>query len=336
MTAAPPTPLERPRHVPVMLDEVLADLAPRDGAVYVDATFGAGGYAGAILGAARCTVFGIDRDPHALAAAQPLVERFAGRLTLLAGGFGDMAHLMAEAGIAGVDGVAFDLGVSSMQIDDPRRGFSFRADGPLDMRMDSASAQPTAADVVNHLSEADLADIIRTLGEERFAGRVARAIVEARVHAPFARTLQLAETVRRVVPRSKDGIDSATRTFQALRIHVNDELGEIARGLGAAEALLKSGGRLAVVSFHSLEDRVVKTFLAERSGRAARPSRHHPFALGPGALGPDRAPTFRLIHGAKPPTAAEIAANPRARSAKLRAAERTDAPALGDADRRAA
>ncbi|MEK7819603.1 MAG: 16S rRNA (cytosine(1402)-N(4))-methyltransferase RsmH, partial [Pseudomonadota bacterium] len=200
-----------PRHVPVMLKDVLAVLAPRDGAVYLDATFGAGGYAGAILDAARCTVFGIDRDPHALAAARPLLDRFAGRLTLLAGGFGDMAQLMAEAGVAAVDGVAFDLGVSSMQIDDPARGFSFRADGPLDMRMEGESGRPSAADVVNRLPEAELADIIRHLGEERFAGRVARAIVEARARAPFTRTLELAATVRRVVPRSKDGIDAATR-----------------------------------------------------------------------------------------------------------------------------
>lgn len=336
MTAAPPTSFERPRHVPVMLGEVLADLAPRDGAVYVDATFGAGGYACAILEAARCTVFGIDRDPHALAAARPLVERFAGRLTLLAGSFGDMAGLLGAAGVESIDGVAFDLGVSSMQLDEPGRGFSFRADGPLDMRMEGDSDRPSAADAVNHLPEEELADIIHRLGEERFARRVARAIVETRARAPFARTLELAETVRRVVPRSKDGIDSATRTFQALRIHVNDELGEIDRGLRAAEILLKSGGRLAAVAFHSLEDRVVKTFMAERAGRAARPSRHHPFSLGPGALGAERAPTFRLIHGAKPPGAAEAAANPRARSAKLRAAERTDAPAWDDADRRAA
>lgn len=326
MTAAP-------RHVPVMLKDVLAVLAPRDGAVYLDATFGAGGYAGAILEAARCTVFGIDRDPHALAAARPLLDRFAGRLTLLAGGFGDMAHLMAEAGVAAVDGVAFDLGVSSMQIDDPARGFSFRADGPLDMRMEGESGRPSAADVVNRLPEAELADIIRHLGEERFAGRVARAIVEARAHTLFSRTTELAQTVRRVVPRSKDGIDSATRTFQALRIHVNDELGEIERGLRAAEALLKSGGRLAVVSFHSLEDRIVKTFLAERSGRAPSPSRHHPAAIAPIAA---PAPTFRLIAGAQRPSDAETAANPRARSATLRAAERTDAPAWNDAERRAA
>ena len=316
-----------------MLGDVLAVLAPRDGAVYLDATFGAGGYAGAILDAARCTVFGIDRDPHALAAARPLLDRFAGRLTLLAGSFGDMAHLMAQAGVAAVDGVAFDLGVSSMQIDDPARGFSFRADGPLDMRMEGESGRPSAADVVNRLPEAELADIIRHLGEERFAGRVARAIVEARAHTLFSRTTELAQTVRRVVPRSKDGIDSATRTFQALRIHVNDELGEIERGLRAAEALLKSGGRLAVVSFHSLEDRIVKTLLAERSGRAPSPSRHHPAAIASVSA---PAPTFRLIAGAKRPSDAETAANPRARSATLRAAERTDAPAWSDAERRAA
>ncbi|MBM3564707.1 MAG: 16S rRNA (cytosine(1402)-N(4))-methyltransferase RsmH [Alphaproteobacteria bacterium] len=325
MTAA-----DRPRHIPVMLGEVLAALVPRDGAVYVDATFGAGGYAAAILGAARCAVYGIDRDPHARAAARPLLERFAGRLSLLAGSFGDMTRLLAEAGVESVDGIAFDLGVSSMQLDDPARGFSFRADGPLDMRMDDASDRPSAADIVNRLPEADLAAVIRELGEERFAGRVARAIVQTRARAPFARTSELAETVRRAVPRSKDGIDPATRTFQALRIHVNDELGEIKRGLKAAEAALTDGGRLAVVSFHSLEDRIVKTFLTERSGRSARPSRHLP--AQPAA----RLPTFRLIHGVRKPTPEESAANPRARSARLRAAERTAAPAWDDEERRAA
>ncbi|MEK7246202.1 MAG: 16S rRNA (cytosine(1402)-N(4))-methyltransferase RsmH, partial [Pseudomonadota bacterium] len=261
-----------------------------------------------------------------------LARRCAGRLTLIAGLFGDMAELLAGAGASGVDGIAFDLGVSSRHLDDPERGFSFRADGPLDMRMDATdSAQVSAADVVNRLPEAELADIVRRFGEERLASRIARAIVAARAQAPLKRTGELAEIVRRVVPRARDGIDPATRTFQALRVYVNDELGEIERGLAAAETLLKAGGRLAVVSFHSLEDRAVKTFLAERSGRVPGPSRHQPIPRAPALP-----PTFRLMNGLRRPSAAEVAANPRARSGRLRAAERTDAPAWNDAERRAA
>ncbi len=320
-------------HAPVMLAEVCAALAPKSGAIYVDATFGAGGYAAAILETApRAVVFGIDRDPEALAAAQPLVRRFAGRLTLIAGRFGDMVGLLAGAGAREVDGIAFDLGVSSMHLDNPERGFSFRADGPLDMRMNGFDpAEATAAEVVNHLPESELADVIRRFGEERLAPRIARAIVAARAQAPLKRTGELAEIIRRVVPRARDGIDPATRTFQALRIYVNDELGEIARGLAAAETLLKAGGRIAVVSFHSLEDRVVKMFLAERSGRTSAPSRHSPVPQAP-----SRPPTFRLLAGLQRPTEAEIALNPRARSGRLRAAERTGAPAWNDAERRAA
>lgn len=335
------TPIAAPNpgtgHVPVMLAEVLAVLAPRDGAIYIDATFGGGGYARAILEAApRARVFGIDRDPAALSQAQPLVSRYAGRLSLVAGRFGDMVELLAGAGVASVDGVAFDLGVSSMHLDDPARGFSFRADGPLDMRMSGAdSAEASAADAVNRLSEAELAGVIKRFGEERLAARVARAIVAARARAPLTRTGELAEIVRRVVPRSRDGIDPATRTFQALRIYVNDELGEIERGLAAAETLLRAGGRLAVVSFHSLEDRVVKTFFAERAGRAPSVSRHRPIPRGAA-----RPPSLRLVGGVRHPTASEIAANSRARSARLRAAERTDAPPWTDdaqgRDRRAA
>ena len=317
-----------PRHVPVMLAEVLAGLAPKAGAIYVDATFGGGGYATALLEArSRTKVFGIDRDPEALAAGAPLARRFKGRLTLVSGRFGGMVGLLTGVGVKRVDGIAFDLGVSSRHLDDPERGFSFRADGPLDMRMNAAdSTQATAADAVNRLPEAELADIIRRFGEERLAGRIARAIVAARAGAPLKRTFELAEIVRRVVPRARDGIDPATRTFQALRVYVNDELGEIERGLAAAETLLKAGGRLAVVSFHSLEDRIVKTFLAERSGRVPGPSRHSPVPQGPA-----RPPTFRLMAGIQRPSEAEVAANPRARSARLRAAERTDAPPWNDA-----
>jgi 16S rRNA (cytosine1402-N4)-methyltransferase len=306
-------------HVPVLLDEVLDALAPRDQGIYVDATFGAGGYARAILQAAACTVWGIDRDPDAVARGRALEKEFPGRLTVLHGRYGDMVDLLNAAGVSRVDGVALDLGVSSMQIDQAERGFSFRADGPLDMRMEREG--PDAADLVNDLPEAELADIIYRYGEERSSRRIARAIVEARRVAPIARTGELADLVRRCVKKSGDGIDPATRTFQALRIAVNDELGEVDRGLEAAESLLAAGGRLAVVSFHSLEDRRVKEFLRERAGEAARPSRHLPAA----ALGP--APTFRLLaRGAVKPSAAECAANPRARSARLRAAERTRAP----------
>ncbi len=308
--------VERRDHVPVLLDEVVAAIAPRDGDIIVDATFGRGGYSAAFLDTAKCTVIGIDRDPDAVAAGRATEAAAQGRLTVIEGRFGEMDGLVDGP----VDGVAFDVGVSSPQIDDPERGFSFRADGPLDMRM--ARHGPTAADVVNTTPEADLATIIYRYGEERRSRRVAKAIVLARADAPITRTAQLAEIVRRVVPQSRDGIDPATRTFQALRIHVNDELDELDHGLSAAERLLRPGGRLAVVSFHSLEDRQVKRFLTERSGAAPRASRHLPES------GQERPPTFRLMHR-KPvtPGKAERAANPRARSARLRAAIRTDAPA---------
>jgi len=246
-------------HVPVLLAEVLAALAPRDGAILVDGTFGRGGYAEALLAAADTRVYAIDRDPEAIAHGEAMAARHGGRLVMIHGRFGDMDRLLAGRGASPVDGVALDVGVSSPQIDDPSRGFSFRADGPLDMRMEKSGA--SAADLVNDASEQELAQAIATLGEERHARRVARAIVEARRAGPLARTLELAEIVRRVVPRAKDGIDPATRTFQALRLRVNDELGELGRGLAAAESILRPGGRIAVVSFHSLEDRVVKRFL---------------------------------------------------------------------------
>ncbi|OHC79610.1 MAG: 16S rRNA (cytosine(1402)-N(4))-methyltransferase, partial [Rhodospirillales bacterium RIFCSPLOWO2_01_FULL_65_14] len=223
------TPDRKPTpHVPVMLNEVVAALSPRDGAIYVDATFGAGGYSEALLAAAHCTVWGIDRDPAAQSFGHVLASRFPGRLTVLNGRFGDMVKLLAGVGVDRIDGVALDLGVSSMQIDDAGRGFSFRADGPLDMRMDATGkdASMTAADVVNRLAETELADIIYRYGEERSSRRIAKAIVEGRRAQPITRTGQLAELVRRVVKKSKDGIDPATRTFQALRIYINDELGE--------------------------------------------------------------------------------------------------------------
>ena len=312
---------ETDTHIPVLCAEVVAALAPTDGDRIIDATFGRGGYTTALLLAADCTVLAIDRDPAAWQAADRVKAAFPGRLALARGRFGDLDQLASDHGVDGADGVTLDIGVSSPQLDDPSRGFSFRADGPLDMRMGADGL--TAADIINTAEEADLADIFFHLGEERHARRVARRIAARRVERPFTRTLDLADTVRAVVPKSKDGIDPATRVFQGLRIHVNDEMGELDRGLTAAERVLKPGGRLAVVSFHSLEDRRVKRFLTERAGAAASGSRHLPFA--------DRdrpSPTFTLPHR-KPvtPSAAEVTHNPRARSAKLRAAIRTEAPA---------
>jgi 16S rRNA (cytosine1402-N4)-methyltransferase len=304
-----------------MLTEVLAVLSPRDGRVYVDGTFGAGGYSRAILDAADCAVWAIDRDPDAIRRGEAMAAEYPGRLHLLHGKFGDMDRLLAERNVTLVDGIALDVGVSSPQLDEAERGFSFRADGPLDMRMGQEG--PTAADIVNETDETTLADIIWRLGEERKSRRVAHAIVEARKESPISRTLELAEIVRRAVPKSRDGIDPATRTFQALRIHVNDELGELDRALAAAERLLGPGGRLAVVAFHSLEDRRVKAFLRSRAGSSPRVSRHLPAAQEEG-----RAPTFTLLKtGTIKPSEEEVAVNPRARSARLRGAERTEAPA---------
>lgn len=312
--------MSAPLHQSVMLAEMLAAIAPRDGAAYVDGTFGAGGYSRAILEAADCSVWAIDRDADAVALGREMERDYPKRFTILCGRFGDMLSLLQSRGVERVDGVVLDLGVSSMQLDRPQRGFSFRADGPLDMRM-SQSGQ-SAADVVNGLEERALAEIIRDLGEERFARRVARAIVAARHLAPITRTDQLAEIVRQVVPRSKDGIDPATRTFMALRLHVNDELGELDCGLQAAEQVLVAGGRLVVISFHSLEDRRVKHFMQSRSRASHGVSRHSPH---PGTL---PTPSFRLLHRrALAPGEDELRNNPRARSARLRAAERTEGPA---------
>ncbi|MSQ86871.1 MAG: 16S rRNA (cytosine(1402)-N(4))-methyltransferase RsmH [Alphaproteobacteria bacterium] len=309
-------------HVPVLLAEVIAALQPRDGGIYVDGTFGAGGYTSALLEAAHCQVWAIDRDPDALARGAALAERFPDRLHLIAGRFGEMADLLAAQGVRNVDGIALDIGVSSMQIDDRARGFSFLRDGPLDMRMERAGR--SAADIVNTLPEKELADIIFTFGEERYARRVAKAIVAARLERPFSRTLHLADVIRAVVRRALDGIDPATRTFQGLRIYVNDELGELGRGLRCAEFLLRPGGRIAVVSFHSLEDRIVKTFLRTRSAEAARPSRHMPASAVKASV-----PTFTLITKRPAlPSNDEIDRNPRSHSARLRAAERTSATAL--------
>jgi len=303
-------------HVPVMLAEVLATLAPRADGTYLDGTFGGGGYAEAILRAAPCTLWAIDRDPSAIARGAALVARFPGRLHLLEGRFGAMLELMARAGVAELDGVVLDIGVSSYQIDDPARGFSFRADGPLDMRM--GNSPTTAADLVNTLPERELADVLFEFGEERQSRRIARAIVAARAEAPVETTGRLADIVRSVVPPDRSGIDPATRSFQALRIRVNDELGEITNALHQATQLLAPAGRLVVVCFHSLEDRIIKRFMNEATGRSPAPSRHDP-----GGLLARPASAFRLLTPkALRPTGAETSANPRARSARLRALER--------------
>jgi 16S rRNA (cytosine1402-N4)-methyltransferase len=303
-------------HVPVMLAEVLATLGPQDGATYLDATFGGGSYARAILEAAPgCTVFAIDRDPDAIARGAALAQAFAGRLHLVEGRFGDMLSLLRDRGITALDGVVMDLGVSSFQLDQAERGFSFRADGPLDMRMEKSG--PSAAELVNSLPERELADIIFRFGEERFARRIARTIVARRAEAPFTTTADLAALVRRAVPRDPSGIDGATRSFQALRIAVNDELAEVERGIAAAMELLAPGGRLVVVAFHSLEDRIVKQAMAAASGRGGA-SRHDPAALSGRAK-----PAFHLLTPrAMRPQDAECSANPRARSARLRGIER--------------
>ncbi|MFZ5615801.1 MAG: 16S rRNA (cytosine(1402)-N(4))-methyltransferase RsmH [Pseudomonadota bacterium] len=309
-------------HAPVMLDEAVAALAPVNHGIYVDATFGGGGYARAILASANCFVYGFDRDPTAIERARDWSRAYAGRLGLINRPFAEMEEGLAEWKVSAIDGAVFDLGVSSMQLDEAARGFSFMRDGPLSMRMDGG--KPDAADVVNSAEARDLASIFKVYGEEKRAGRIARAIVEERMTAPIATTGRLAEIVLRASPPPReDRIHPATRVFQALRIFVNDELAQIAKALVAAERLLRPAGRLVVVTFHSLEDRIVKRFMTERSGAAARPSRHAPDA--------DRAdPTFRVLSD-KPqtPSPEEVAANPRSRSAKLRAAIRTSAPPLG-------
>jgi 16S rRNA (cytosine1402-N4)-methyltransferase len=296
------------KHVPVMLTEVLAALNPRDGGHYIDGTFGGGGYARAILEAADCQVLGIDRDPDAIARGQALAQHFNGRLVLAEGEFSGMDSLAAPS-----DGVVLDLGVSSFQFDTPARGFSFREEGPLDMRMSLSG--PSAADFVNSADHSTLASVIARLGEEKNARRIASAIIAAR---PVATTAELAKIVSDAQGPAalRHAIHPATRTFQALRIHVNDELGELERGLAAALAILKPAGRLAVVSFHSLEDRIVKQFFTANSGAMPYASRHlPPAARGNAAL--------RVITShPQTPGPAEIAANPRARSAKLRVAER--------------
>jgi len=315
-------------HFPVMLAEVLDVLAPKDGALYIDGTFGAGGYTRAILNAADCHVWAIDRDPTAIERGRTMEKEFDGRLILVPGCFGDMHELispmLAAGGRNGVDGVALDVGVSSMQLDQAERGFSFQNDGPLDMRMSGQGL--SAADVVNGFEEDDLASIIYFYGDEKRSRAIAKAIVARRSDMVFERTGDLAVLISEVMgPKARaDRVHPATRTFQALRIFLNDELGELARGLGAAEALLCEGGRLAVVAFHSLEDRIVKKFLTERTGKASRPSRHVPeVSSGPSASFDE------VTRGALKASKSEIDINPRSRSARLRGATRTNAPLIG-------
>ena len=315
MSAAP--------HIPVLLDEVIAALAPQPGDVMVDATFGAGGYTRALLDAGA-TVHAFDRDPDAIAAGDKWPESAENppRLVLHPRRFSEMVNALGQAGITRVDGVVMDIGVSSMQLDQPERGFAFSHDGPLDMTM--SRSRPNAADFLNDAEEGEIADVLYQFGEERQSRRVARAIVAAR---PLATTGQLAEVIRKALgyrPHSNRGPapkDPATRSFQAIRIHVNGELDELEAGLAGAETLLREGGRLAVVSFHSLEDRMVKHFLRDAAGATARASRHLPAA--PGGAQPTFAGVTRAIRAGE----AELARNPRSRSATLRAATRTTAPA---------
>jgi len=303
------------QHVPVLLKEVVEGLAVVPGETLVDGTFGAGGYTRALLGAGAGRVIGFDRDPDAIANGPALVP--SDQLTLINERFSQMDVALAERDLLPVDGIALDIGVSSMQIDQADRGFSFQKDGPLDMRM-SQSGQ-TAADFLNHAEEGEIARVLKDYGEEPRARAVARAIVAAR---PLTRTAELAAVVRKALGHHAGmKTDPATKTFQAIRIHLNAELDELEQGLRAAERSLRPGGRLAVVTFHSLEDRIVKRFLRIRSGATPAGSRHRPMA----AAGP--APSFEQIAKPVSPSEAELARNPRARSARLRTAVRTDAPA---------
>jgi 16S rRNA (cytosine1402-N4)-methyltransferase len=300
----------------VLRDAAIAFLRPRENGVYLDGTFGGGGYARAILDAASCTLWAIDRDPDAIARGAALAASYHGRLHILEGRISGILDMLGRAGVNALDGAVFDLGVSSYQIDDPARGFSFRQDGPLDMRMEKSGI--TAATLVNTLPEAELADLLYELGEEKASRRIAQAIIARRHEQKFTTTADLAGVIRTVVRPDKSGIDPATRSFQALRIAVNEELADIEAALTQAAKMLAPGGRLVVVSFHSLEDRIVKKFFAQASGRAPGASRHDPASMFEMAK-----PKFKLLTGSPvSASAGEIRANPRARSAKLRAMER--------------
>jgi len=303
-------------HVPVLIDEVLDALAIRPGETHVDGTYGAGGYSHGMAGRGA-RVYAIDRDPDAIAEGRERIARDGDAITLVQGPFSAMRDLLGEEGVGSVSGVTLDIGVSSMQLDRADRGFSFQADGPLDMRMSQEGM--TAADFLNTAAEEEIADILYLYGEEPRSRRVARAIVAAR---PLSRTAELAQVIRRALGhKPHDKKDPATRAFQAIRIHLNGELDELERGLEAAEALLAPGGRLAVVTFHSLEDRIVKQFLRRRSGGDAGGSRHRPEAAS------TVRPTFAKPAKAVRPSEAELARNPRARSATLRSAVRLPIPA---------
>ena len=313
------SPTTQSPHAPVLLAEVLEALSPRPGDVMIDATFGAGGYTRAIL-ATGAEVIGLDRDPTVQPHADAVARDYPGKFTLIRTPFSGLADAFAETGKPRLDGAVFDIGVSSMQLDQAERGFSFMRDGPLDMRMSSDGE--SAADIVNTYDHGPLAHLIKLYGEERQSGRIATAILRRRTTQPFTRTLDLADVIEKTLGGRRGApTHPATRTFQALRIAVNDELGELEAGLAAAEATLAPGGRLAVVTFHSLEDRIVKAFFTERSGNAPGGSRHAPVAIE------TRKPSFNLMFkGAREAGDEECAANPRARSAKLRAGIRTDAP----------
>ncbi len=309
-------------HIPVLVEKVIEALAPVDGAVMIDGTYGGGGYSRAVLAVANCTVLAVDRDPAAMERAWAHASRDP-RLVPAPGRFGELAEIVRASGREQVDGVMIDLGVSSFQIDEADRGFSFMREGPLDMRMESRG--PSAADAVNRLTEADLADIFHFLGEEPAARRLARGIVHRRRSEPFTTTLDLANWIEKALGGRRDRkTHPATRAFQALRMYVNDEVGELARALEAAERVLKPGGRLVAVTFHSIEDRIVKQFLRDRSGGAPGGSRHLPGRPS----GPS--PSFEVLQRkAIEPSDEEMAANPRARSARLRWALRTSAPPQG-------
>ena len=296
----------RQKHIPVMLNEVLQSLAPADGKVYVDATFGNGGYTQAILDSAKCNVIAIDRDPNVKERANEFKAKYGDRFEFCAGCFGDINSLVKQP----VDGIVFDIGVSSMQLDEAERGFSYSKDANLDMRMSCAGT--SAYDLVNKASEKELADIIYQYGEERKSRQIAGKIVAERQKAPIKTTRQLAELIYQVIHKKPGQPDPATRTFQALRIAVNDELGELERGLNNGITILKNGGKMVVVTFHSLEDRIVKKFFNEKSGKKAHVSRYMP------EIPEDQNYELNKPSKAILPSAEEIAANSRAHSAKLR------------------